>query len=75
MVKKLALPPIKLEIGSARKTPSVPRLKSDGRKSVSGMTIMTLRNREKKTACFDLPRATKVDWPENCSDIIKMPKK
>ena len=30
-----------------------------------GTTMMTLRRVEKKIACFDFPRATKVNCPEN----------
>lgn len=75
MVKKQAAPPIKLEIGSARKTPMVPKPNSFGRRRVKGTTIIALRSREKKMASLDFPRAIKVDCPENCRDIMKNPKK
>ena len=75
MVTKQAVPPIKLDTGSARNTPSVPRLAMVGSHNVRGITMITLRNKEKNTACLDLPSATKVDWPANCRAIIKMPKK
>lgn len=74
MVTKHAVPPIKFETGSARNTPSVPNPIA-GSKMVSGITIITFRNREKKTACFDLPKATNVDCPANWSAIMKIPKK
>jgi len=46
-----------------------------GNSIVSGITIIAFLRREKKTACFDFPRATKTDCPVNCKDIIKNPKK
>ena len=61
MVTKQAVPPTTLEIGSARNTPSVPRPPTAGSSRVSGITMITFRNREKKTACFERPRATAVD--------------
>lgn len=75
IVTKQAVPPIKLEIGSARKTPLTPSPAIRGRSNVKGMTIITLRKSEKNTAFLERPSATKVDWPENCRDIIKKPKK
>ena len=45
MVRKLADPPMKLEIGSARKTPSTPRPKNFGRISVRGTTMITFLGR------------------------------
>ena len=50
MVTKQAVPPMKLEIGSARKTPVVPRPAISGRSKVSGITIITFLSREKKMA-------------------------
>ena len=75
IVTKLAVPPMKFETGSARKTPFAPRPLSFGSSRVRGMTMITFLKIEKNTACFDFPRATKVDCPENCSAIIKIPKK
>ena len=49
-----------LETGSAINTPSDPKWKTPGSRSVSGTTITTLRKREKKMACFFLPSALKV---------------
>ena len=66
---------MKLEMGSARKIPLTPRPKTVGRNRVSGITMIAFRSSEKKIACFDLPRAMKTVWPENCSAIIKNPKK
>ena len=37
--------------------------------------MTALRSSEKNTACFDFPRATNADCPENCSAIKKIPKK
>ena len=51
------------EIGSARKIPATLSSMMRGSKTVSGRTMTTLRNSEKKTALFDLPSATKTDWP------------
>ncbi len=50
IVKKLALPPIMLDIGSAKNTPSTPI--NIGKITLSGMTIITLRKMEKNTDCF-----------------------
>ena len=75
MVIKQAVPPIKLDTGSARNTPLVPSPAMEGSNSVSGMTMITLRNKEKNTACRDLPSATNVDWPANCRAIMKIQKK
>ena len=50
MVEKLAAPPSRLEIGSARKTPLTPSPAKCGRRSVSGMTTMPFRKMEKKMA-------------------------
>lgn len=52
MVIKQAIPPIALEMGSARKTPSTPN-PNLGSKSVSGVTITAFRSNEKKIACFE----------------------
>ena len=65
IVVKLAVPPIKLEIGSARKTPLTPMPAKWGRIRVSGTTMMIFRKREKKMECFDIPSPTKVDCPTN----------
>ena len=46
-----------------------------GSRIVSGTTMITFRKIEKKIAFLDLPRPTKIDCPENWSDIIKNPKK
>ena len=75
IVVKQAVPPIQFEIGSAKNTPVVPSPAMAGRHNVSGITMIALRSREKKIACFDLPRATKADCPENCKAIMKIPKK
>lgn len=66
---------MKLETGSARKTPFVPSPPTVGSHSVSGMTMIAFRSKEKNTACFAFPSAVNVDCPANCSDIIKIPKK
>ena len=50
MVEKLAAPPSRLEIGSARKTPLTPSPAKCGRRSVSGMTTIPFRKMEKKMA-------------------------
>ena len=50
---------MKLEMGSARNTPLVPRPNIVGSTSVNGITMMTLRSREKNMACLDFPSATK----------------
>lgn len=50
IVEKLAAPPSRLEIGSARKTPLTPSPAKCGRRSVSGMTTMPFRKMEKKIA-------------------------
>ena len=75
MVIKQAPPPIKLEMGSAKKTPLTPREKSLGSSKVRGMTINALRSKEKKMACLDLPNPTAAVCPDICSAIIKKPKK
>ena len=75
IVTKQAVPPTKLDMGSARNTPFVPRLAIVGSHKVSGITIIAFRNKEKKTAWRYLPNAVKVDWPANCKAIIKIPKK
>ena len=49
---------MKLEMGSARNTPFTPRPNRWGRSSVRGVTMITLRNREKNTACLERPSAT-----------------
>ena len=61
MVRKLADPPMRLEIGSARKTPSTPRPKNFGRISVRGTTMITFLKIEKKIDCLAFPSATKLD--------------
>ena len=61
MVIKQAAPPIKFEIGSARKTPFAFRPKQCGKIRISGTTITALRKMEKKIACFDFPSAVKTD--------------
>ena len=75
MVPKQAVPPIKLEIGSAINIPVVPRLNTAGSIRISGMTMMTLRKMEKNTAFFDFPSPTNTAWPANWRDIMKNPKK
>ncbi len=67
MVVKEASPPMTLEMGSATNTPYTPIHR--GSSSVSGTTRITYRKMEKNTADFALPRHTKVDWAENCSDL------
>ena len=57
MVKKQASPPIRFEIGSARNTPVTPISGITGSKNVSGTTMMTFLNMEKKIACFYFPSA------------------
>ena len=56
MVKKQAVPPITLDIGSARNTPCTPK-PTAGRSRVRGTTIKAFLNSEKKMACFASPRA------------------
>ena len=75
MVPKHAMPPITLDIGSARNTPATPRPPICGRIRVRGTTIITFLRIEKKIAFFAFPRDVNAHWPENCSDIIKKPKK
>ena len=75
MVTKHAVPPIKLETGSARKTPFTPSPAIWGKSSVSGTTITAFRNREKKIACFAFPSPVKTVCPANCKDIKQNPKK
>ena len=70
MVSRQASPPTTLETGSARYTPSTPK-PSTGRSRVRGATMNALRRREKKTACLDFPRPTKVDCPMNWKDMQK----
>ena len=53
MVVKQAMPPTKLEMGSARNTPVVPSPATVGSQMVSGMTMMAFRNSEKKIACLE----------------------
>ena len=64
MVRKLASPPMTLEIGSARKTPSVPKPRP-GKNSVRGTTMRTFRSRARKIARFAQPKGLKVDCPAN----------
>ncbi len=66
---------MKLEIGSARKTPVTPKPNIRGRIRVRGMTINAFRSREKNTACLERPNATAEDWPAICPAIMKKPKK
>ena len=61
MVVKHAAPPIKLDMGSAIKTPTVPKLNILGSIIVRGITIIPLRSIEKNIACFDLPKPTNTD--------------
>ena len=75
MVIKQAPPPMKLEMGSAKKTPLTPKEKSLGKIKVKGMTINALRSREKKIACLERPRPTAAVCPDICNAIIKKPKK
>ena len=74
MVRKLASPPTKLEMGSAMNTPFTPNPKR-GSRMVSGTTMMIFRNSEKNTACFAFPRPTKVLCPVNWKAMKKKPKK
>ena len=69
IITKHSVPPITLETGSARKTPSVPIWKAYGSRYVSGTTINTLRSREKNTACFYLFRDLKIVWPIYCRSM------
>ena len=62
---------MKLETGSARKTPFVPSPPIVGSHSVSGITMIAFRSKEKNTACFAFPSAVNVDCPANCSDISR----
>ena len=62
-----------LEMGSARNTPRTPS-PSAGNSSVRGTTIITLRNSEKKMACFTRPRARNTVCPENWKAMKKKPK-
>ncbi len=64
MVRKLANPPMILEIGSARNTPFTPKPRT-GNSKVKGTTIIIFRRREKKIARFAQPRDVKVDCPTN----------
>ena len=57
MVKKLAHPPTKLEIGSAKKTPCSPMAGILGSKIVKGTTITILRNSENVISYFASPSA------------------
>ena len=74
-VAEQARPLRMLETGSAQKTPSTPRPHSFGKMKVRGTTTMTLRNKEKKIACLERPKAKKVFCPAKCSDIKSTPKK
>ena len=53
MVTKEAVPPIRLEMGSAAKTPLTAGVKNRGSHSVRGMTMKAFLSSEKKIACFD----------------------
>lgn len=64
---------MKLETGSAINTPFTPRFPICGRIYISGITITTFLNNEKKTACFERQSAVNVDCPANWNDIIKNP--
>ena len=66
---------MKLETGSARKTPFVPSPPTVGSHSVSGMTMIAFRSREKNTACFAFPSAVNVDCPVKLQRHLKIPKK
>ena len=55
---------MKLDNGSARKTPSAPRPNRWGRIKVKGTTITIFRNSEKKTACLAKFKPVKVVWPQ-----------
>src|SRR5690554_1028955 len=66
MVEKQAIPPINSEIGSDRNTPMLPSVQSLGKRITRGVTITTVLKVEKKIACLDLPKATKVVWPACC---------
>lgn len=65
---------MRFDIGSARKTPSTP-YPNLGNKIVSGTTIITFLNNEKKMACFAYPNAWKVDCPQNWKAMKQNPKK
>lgn len=75
IVQKQAIPPITLEIGSARKTPMTPRPPMCGRSIVNGTTMTTFLNIEKKIAFFAFPSEVNAHCPENCRAIMKKPKK
>ena len=63
--RKHAVPPTRLEIASAMYTPLTPK-PILGSNTVSGTTMMTLRNKEKKIALFVHLKAVKVDCPALC---------
>ena len=69
IVRKHKLPPITLDTGSARNTPWVPIFNAYGSKYVSGTTMKTLRNREKKTACFFLFKDLNTVCPIYCKSM------
>jgi len=74
-VTKQAVPPMKLEIGSARKTPFAPSPATAGSHKVSGITITAFLSSEKKIACFAFPSPVNTLCPANCRDIKQKPKK
>ena len=57
MVTKQAVPPMKLDMGSARKTPFTEGDIQRGRSMVRGATITTFLRMEKKMAYLAFPRA------------------
>ena len=75
IVRKQASPPTKLEIGSARKTPSTPSPHIPGSSRVRGTTMNTFLSSEKKTAWRDLPTRYLRVWPLTWKAIMKKPKK
>ena len=74
MAIKHANPPKTLEIGSARNTPSTPN-PSPGNKSVSGTTMITFLNSEKKMARFQQRIAVNAVCPPIWNAINTKPKK
>ena len=69
IVTKHASPPMALDMGSARNTPSTPA-PSLGSNMVRGATITALRSREKKIAWREYPRAVKADCMEEVDAMI-----
>jgi hypothetical protein len=66
---KLASPPTTFDTGSAMKTPVTEGSTNLGKIIVSGITRITLRNKEKNIARPFFSSAIKVDCPENWKDM------